>query len=140
MARTSSKAAAPKKISKELISRVRAAAKSAYAPYSNIRVGAALYCANGVIYTGCNVENASYSLTVCAERVALFKAVSEGAKDFALLLLHSPSVDDITPCGACLQVLSELAPGIVIATMNAKKEFRFHTLETLIRKPFGLRK
>jgi cytidine deaminase len=138
MVKTFSKTAAPKKISKELIRRVQRVLKNVYAPYSNVSVGAALYCANGNVYTGCNVENSSYSLTICAERVALYKAISEGEKNFLLLLLHSPSLDAILPCGACLQVYSELAPDIVIATMNTKKEFRFHPLNTLITKPFRL--
>jgi cytidine deaminase len=138
MVKTSSKTAVSKKISRELIRRVQRALKNAYAPYSKITVAAALYCTNGNIYTGCNIENSSYSLTMCAERVALYKAVSEGEKDFLLLLLYSPSVDAILPCGACLQVYSELAPGIMIATMNAKKEFCFHPLNTLITRPFRL--
>jgi cytidine deaminase len=138
MAKTSSKSRLHKKISKELINRVKRALKNSYAPYSKISVGAALYCTNGHIYTGCNVENSSYSLTVCAERVALFKAISEGEKEFQLLLLHSPHIDGILPCGACLQVLNEFAPGIMIATMNRKKEFHFYPLQNLLTKPFRI--
>lgn len=140
MAKISSKTHRHKKISKELIKRVKRTLKNAYAPYSKIPVGAALYCANGHIYTGCNVENGSYSLTMCAERVALFKAISEGEKDFLLLLLYSPRFDGILPCGACLQVFSEFAPDIVITTTNKKKEFYFYPLQTLLRKPFRLSK
>ena len=138
MAKISSKTDLSKKVSKELIRRVQRVLKNAYAPYSNISVGAALYCANGNIYTGCNIENSSYSVTMCAERVALYKAISDGEKYFLLLLLYSPSVDPILPCGACLQVYSELAPDIMITTMNAKKEFCFYPLATLITKPFRL--
>jgi cytidine deaminase len=138
MAKTSSKTLQYKKISKELVKRVKTILKNAHAPYSKIPVGAALYCSNGHVYTGCNVENASYSLTMCAERVALFKAISEGEKRFLLLLLYSPRLDNILPCGACLQVLSEFAPDIVVATMNKKKEFRFYPLQVLITKPFHL--
>lgn len=138
MAKTSSKVLQHKKISKELVKRVKTAIKNAYAPYSKIPVGAALYCANGHVYTGCNVENASYSLTMCAERVALFKAVSEGERNFLLLLLYSPRVDSILPCGACLQVLNEFAPNVLIATMNKKKEFHFYPLHVLLTKPFHL--
>ncbi|MGB7055735.1 MAG: cytidine deaminase [bacterium] len=140
MAKISSKTQRHKKISKELIKRVKRTLKSAYAPYSKISVGAALYCANGHIYTGCNVENGSYSLTMCAERVALFKAISEGERDFLLLLLYSPRFDGILPCGACLQVFNEFAPDIVITTMNKKKEFYFYPLQTLLTKPFRLSK
>ena len=138
MAKTSSKTLQHKKISKELVKRVKTILKNAHVPYSKIPVGAALYCANGHVYTGCNVENASYSLTMCAERVALFKAISEGEKNFQLLLLHSPRLHNILPCGACLQTFSEFAPNIVIATMSKKKEFHFYPLQILLTKPFLL--
>ncbi len=138
MARTSSKTSPYKRISKDLITHVKRATKNAYAPYSNVLVGAAVYCANGHIYTGCNIENSSYSLTICAERVALFKAMSEGEKKLMLLLLYSPSIDGILPCGACLQALNEFAPGIMIATMNKKKEFHFYPLQSLLTKPFRI--
>lgn len=140
MARISLKAASHKKISKEMIRSIKQALKNAYAPYSKVSVAAALYCASGRIYTGCNIENSSYSLTMCAERVALYKAISEAEKGFLLLLIHSPQVDFILPCGACLQVLNEFAPDIVIATMNSKSEFHFHPLKTLLVKPFELHK
>ena len=138
MVKNSLKNASHKKIAKELIRQAKRALQNAYAPYSKISVGAALYCSNGNIYTGCNIENASYSLTMCAERIALYKAISAGEKNFLLLLLYSPQVDFILPCGSCLQVLSEFAPEIVIATMNQKKEFRFHFLKKLLTKPFNL--
>jgi len=77
---------------------------------------------------------------MCAERTALFKAVSEGEKDFLLLLIYSPHIDPVLPCGACLQVYSEHAPDIVIATMNAKDEFRFFPIKTLLTQPFSLKK
>lgn len=136
MAKISSKSALHKKIAKELIRRVHKVLRNSYAPYSKIRVGAALYCANGNIYTGCNVENGSYSLTMCAERVALYKAISEGERHFLLLLLHSPEIENILPCGACLQVFNEFAPDIVITVMNREKEFHFYPLKTLLTKPF----
>ena len=86
-------------------------AESAYCPYSGFHVGAALLTADGEIYTGCNVENASYSMTVCAERIAIFKAVSEGKKNFSAIAVAGSADGDFsrncTPCGACLQVLSE---------------------------------
>lgn len=126
------------KPSKILIKKVKEAVKFAYAPYSKIQVGAGLYCGNGKIYTGMNIENSSYSLTICAERVALFKALTEGEKRFLLMLLWSPQFDFITPCGACLQVLSEFAPELVIATMNKSEEFKFYPLKTLIKKPFKI--
>lgn len=75
---------------------------------------------------------------MCAERTALFKAVSEGVRDFRLLLVYSPQVNFITPCGACLQVLSEFAPDLVIASMNKREEFRFYPLNVLMPQPFRL--
>lgn len=139
MARTSSRTKYNRKISKELLRRVKKVLKHSRSLYSGISVGAALYCRNGNIYTGCNIENSSYSLTICAERVAIFKAISEGEGDFPLLLLYSPDVDSILPCGACLQVYSELAPGIMITTVNKKNEFRFYPLRALLTKPFCLK-
>ncbi len=139
MDKISSTAASRKKgVSKTLVRTVKKIIKLSYAPYSQIAVGAALYCSNGRVYTGVNIENSSYSLTMCAERTALFKAVSEGEKKFRLLLLYSPQIDFITPCGACLQVLSEFAPNMMVVTMNKKEEFKFYPLQTLITKPFRI--
>ena len=87
----------------------REAATKAYAPYSKFTVGAALMDDAGAIYTGCNVENISYGLTVCAERVALFTAIAAGARRFTALALCAP--DKVTPCGACCQVLAEFCSG-----------------------------
>lgn len=138
MVRISSENILPKKRAKELIRSAKRALKHAYTPYSGISVAAVLYCANGHVYTGCNIENGSYSLTMCAERVALFKARSEGEKNFKVLLLYSPQIDSVVPCGACLQVYSELAPDILIVTMNNRNEFRFYPLKTLLPKPFSV--
>ncbi|MEG1479404.1 MAG: cytidine deaminase [Kiritimatiellia bacterium] len=88
-----------------LLSLARDAAQKAYAPYSHLTVGAALLGANGTVYCGCNVENASYGLTNCAERTALFKAVSDGCTNFQALAIAAPRL--ISPCGACRQVMSE---------------------------------
>ncbi len=126
------------KISKLMIKKVKETIKYAYAPYSKIKVGAVLYCKDGKMYTGTNIENSSFSLTICAERVALFKALSEGETAFQLLILYSPQVDFITPCGACLQVLSEFAPELIIATMNKNDEFKFLPLKILLKMPFKL--
>lgn len=125
-----------RKPAKTLVRAVRSCVALAHAPYSKIRVAAGLYCARNRIYTGVNIENSSSSLTMCAERVAVFKALSEGIRDFKLMLVYSPEIDFIVPCGACLQVLSELAPGIVIATMDRHDNFRFHALGTLLPQPF----
>lgn len=127
-----------KNISQQLVNAVKKSVKMSYAPYSKIVVGAGVYCTNGNIYTGVNIENSSYSLTMCAERVALFKAISEGEKEILLLFVYSPQVNFITPCGACLQVLNEFAPHAMIATMNKKEEFKFYPLQTLLPKPFKI--
>ena len=95
----------------KLFQKALAAAESAYAPYSKFRVGAALWSEDGRIFTGCNVENRSFGLTICAERTAVFKAVSEGAKRFLALAVSTPdSEKPVGPCGACRQVLSEFMP------------------------------
>lgn len=93
-----------------LIQQARATAQQAYCPYSHYPVGAAVLTSDGAVYTGCNVENASYGLTVCAERIALFKAVSQGRRDIvALAVVGGTPRQPSTPCGACLQVLAEFA-------------------------------
>lgn len=95
----------------ELFSMAVDAAENSYSPYSGFRVGAALLAADGRIFTGCNIENASFSLTNCAERTAVFKAVSDGVRDFKAIAVAGSSSDDFSkrcvPCGACLQVLRE---------------------------------
>ena len=83
------------------------AATRAYVPYSHFPVGAALVTADGKIYQGCNIENASYSLTNCAERTAIFKAISEGISDFSALTIYGETDEPISPCGACRQVMAE---------------------------------
>src|SRR5512143_2614455 len=96
----------------ELIDLARKARKQAYAPYSHYKVGAALLGKSGKVYAGCNVENASYSLTCCAERTAIFKAVSEGETEFEAIAVVTKNGG--SPCGACRQVLSEFAPELII--------------------------
>ncbi|MGT2907870.1 cytidine deaminase [Streptococcus dentiloxodontae] len=91
----------------ELIEAAVSASEQAYVPYSHFKVGAALLTQNGNIYNGCNVENASYGLTNCAERTAIFKAVSEGYRDFAALAVFGETQEPISPCGACRQVMVE---------------------------------
>ena len=96
---------------RDLLAAARAAAGHAHAPYSDFHVGAALLAADGRIFTGCNVENASYGLTLCAERVALVKAVSEGVRAFrGLAIAGGAATAPASPCGACRQVLAEFCP------------------------------
>lgn len=91
----------------KLIELAKNAMINAYSPYSKFKVGAALLCENGKIYTGCNIENLSFGATICAERVALFKAISEGEKNFKSIAIISDSKDFIYPCGICRQVIRE---------------------------------
>jgi cytidine deaminase len=94
----------------ELLARARTAAEESYSPYSRFPVGAALLCADGTVFTGTNVENRSYGLTVCAERNAVFAAVVHGRRDFLAVAVFCPAADyPVPPCGACRQVLSEFA-------------------------------
>lgn len=95
----------------ELLDRAVSASENSYSPYSSFRVGAALLAKNGQIFTGCNIENSSYSLTICAERTAFFKAVSEDVTEFEAIAIVGSADEDFTepccPCGACLQVMTE---------------------------------
>ncbi|MCP5536435.1 MAG: cytidine deaminase [Akkermansiaceae bacterium] len=109
---------------------------SAYAPYSKFDVGAALLAENGAIFTGCNVENASYGLTICAERAAVFKAVSEGVRTFSAIAIAVPGA--ASPCGACRQVLNEFNPAmkVYLADENGILS-RQTTLDVLLPDAFG---
>lgn len=105
----------------------------AHAPYSHVTVGAALRGASGRIYTGCNVENASFGLTVCAERNAVFAAVAAGEREFSALAVASES--GMTCCGACLQVLSEFAADLAVTLVDGAGRTRETTLATLLPQP-----
>jgi cytidine deaminase len=109
----------------------------AYAPYSGYRVGAALLSASGQVFTGCNVENAVYPLGLCAERVAVFKAISEGEHHFTAIAVATENGG--TPCGACRQVLSEFSPDLRILLVDAKGHVRETSLRALLPEPFGPR-
>ena len=109
----------------------------AYIPYSRFPVGAALACSDGTVYTGCNIENAAFGPTVCAERVAVFKAVSEGHRDFVRIVIAGRSEDYCVPCGVCRQVLREFAPNIEIICLNSAGEERSFTLDELLPHSFG---
>lgn len=90
-----------------LMDRAKEASKTSYSPFSRFAVGAAVLCASGKIYEGCNVENSSFGLTICAERCAIFKAVSEGEREILAVAIYSPNSDNCYPCGACRQVMYE---------------------------------
>lgn len=100
------------------------ARQEAYAPYSGFRVGAAALCENGQVYSGANVENASYGLSICAERVALVKAVSEGCRRFEALAVVADSPTPASPCGACRQFLAEFGPETLVIMANTKGEIK----------------
>lgn len=122
----------------KLINTARAAKEAAYAPYSRLRVGAALLTVQGCLYKGCNIENASYSLAICAERVALFKALSEGEKDICALAVISDSDEYCTPCGSCRQVLAEFGAEIKVFMCNSRGEYHVQTVARLLPLPFKL--
>ena len=119
---------------KELLEAALAARERAYAPYSKFLVGAAVRAESGKIYTGCNVENASYGLTVCAERNALFSAVGAGERKFTALCVVGDTEEPISPCGACRQVMAEFKV-LCIILANLKGDVKEYTLEELL--PYG---
>ena len=116
--------------------------KNAYAPYSNFFVGAALLCGDGSVFTGSNIENASFSATVCAERTAIFKAVSEGKKDFMKIAIAGGKGGKITsacsPCGVCRQVLSEFCRPDFQVLLVTPDGFERYTLSELLPKVFNI--
>lgn len=120
---------------KELVKLAIAAKENAYVPYSKFRVGAALLAKNGKVYTGCNIESASYTPTNCAERTAYFKAVSEGVREFEAIAITS-DVDGYTyPCGVCRQVMREFSTELKIIIANTEDEYKEYTLDEIF--PFG---
>jgi cytidine deaminase len=126
---------------KELIELACQARELAYAPYSNHKVGAALVGKSGKIYTGCNVENAAYSPTNCAERTAIFKAVSEGEREFTAIAIVGGVGDQLSelcaPCGVCRQVLSEFCAGDLRIVMGTPNKITVSTLKEILPYSFG---
>ncbi len=120
----------------QLVEAALAARLNAVAPYSDFKVGAALLTEGGKIYTGCNIENATYGLTVCAERVALWKALSEGERKFRRIAVSSQSSRPATPCGACRQLLWEFAGDIEIILVNPEGRRETHQLKALFPEAF----
>jgi len=119
-----------------------AAKQNAYSPYSNFQVGAALLCKNGKIYTGCNIENAAYSPTNCAERTAIFKAISEGELDFAAIAIAGSPIDGepnyCYPCGVCRQVIKEFATDdLIVIIAKTETDYKIHSLGELLPHGFG---
>lgn len=121
----------------KLIEAAKAAADRAYAPYSRFQVGAALLGRDGRIYSGCNVENASYGLTICAERNAVWSAVAQGCKSFSAIAIFTFAEAPTPPCGACRQVLNEFSPDLEILIANPAGLASRHTLSQLLPLAFG---
>lgn len=121
---------------KILIKKALEAKENAYVPYSKFRVGAAILTEDGEIYTGCNIEIASYSPTICAERTAIFKAISEGSKKVKTIAIVADG-EYTYPCGVCRQVLREFGKDSKVIIANSQEDYREHTLEELLPHSFG---
>ena len=128
---------APRVTGAQLMAEAEVARRHAYAPYSRFRVGAALR-AGGAIYEGANVENASYGLATCAERNAVWKAVSEGVGDFVAIAVTAEKGHGASPCGGCRQVLQEFAPDIIVYWIDGKDRMVRTRLDQLLARPFKL--
>lgn len=125
---------------RDLLNMAREAAQNAYAPYSRFSVGAALECADGSVFTGCNVENAALGSTICAERTAIVKAVSEGRRKFLRIAIYGEGENYCMPCGACRQVLSEFAGQEDMEVLCTRSGGRYvsYRLSQLMPHPFEL--
>ena len=121
----------------ELINQAQAAYQQAYVPYSHYPVGAAALFSSGKIYSGCNVENASYGLTVCAERNAIFQAVAQGERELKGIAIAVPTDNFPSPCGACRQVIREFAVDCPVVLVNGSGKTRLTSLKTLLPDSFG---
>ncbi len=122
---------------KELAQKAVEAKKIALPPYSNFHVGAALLTKEGKVYLGGNIETPSYSLTVCAERTAIFKAITEGEREFSAIAIASDSPDYCPPCGACRQVIKDLCGDVDVVMINAKEEIKVLKISELLPFAFG---
>mgnify|MGYP001012653947 FL=1 len=122
--------------SKDLVELAIKAKENAYVPYSNFRVGAALLTKNGKVYTGCNIENASYGATNCAERTAIFKAVSEGEREFEAIAINADTDDMTFPCGICRQAIIEFSRDIKLYISNKNGEYKEYSIGELLPGAF----
>ena len=123
----------------ELIAAARKARENAHAPFSHFRGGAALRTASGRLIGGCNIENASYGLTLCAERVAIFKAVSEGEKKFDAIAVVTDAEQLTRPCGACRQIIWEFCGDVDVVLANLRGKVEVHKMRDLLPAPFDAR-
>ncbi|MBM4166467.1 MAG: cytidine deaminase [Ignavibacteria bacterium] len=122
---------------KQLTEEAKSAKQFSHSPYSHFRVGAAVLTKSGKIFSGTNVENSSYSLTICAERTALFKAISEGEKKFSAIAISTDQKEFISPCGACRQVIMDLAGNIDVILSNNNGKTKSLKMKELLPHAFG---
>ncbi len=125
-----------KKEIQQLLDQAIEARSFAYAPYSSFKVGAAIQSSDGRIYRGCNIENASYGLSICAERVALYHAWASGSRDLIAIAIVYDPVRKAIPCGACRQVLMEFNPTMILISGNLKGAYQLFHLDELLPHPF----
>lgn len=123
---------------RELLSLAREAARNAYVPYSQFPVGAAVECTDGSVFTGCNVENAAFGSTICAERTAIVKAVSEGHTEFRRIAIYGEGKNYCMPCGACRQVMAEFSPEMEVLCTKAGGSYVSYSLSKLMPYTFKL--
>lgn len=123
---------------KKLLENAKIASKKAYAPYSNFKVGACLVTEDGTEFCGCNFENSSYGLTICAERNAVGSAIVEGHTKIKAIAIYSPNQDDCTPCGACRQVLAEFQSGEIEVITELNNEPKIYKMSELLPNGFKL--
>ncbi len=124
----------------KVIAEAKIAREKAYAPYSNFKVGAAVLTNNGKIFSGCNIENSSYGLSICAERAAIFNAVSSGYKEFTKIAVVTDSEPPASPCGACRQVIFEFGDDIEVIMANLKGEIKIEKISELLKDGFRISK
>ena len=122
---------------RELINMAIDASKNAYVPYSHFAVGAALECTDGTVFKGCNIENATLGCTICAERTAVCKAVSEGRRKFRRIAVYAASSDYCTPCGICRQFLAEFSPEMEVLCVRADGRYVSYKLRQLLPAMFS---
>jgi cytidine deaminase len=125
--------------SDQLVETARRARENASAAFSHFKVGAALEAADGTVFTGCNIENATYGLTICAERVVMFKAISEGHRAFTRIAIVADTEAPTPPCGACRQILWEFGGNLEVILANMARETGRHQLKDLLPLPFDAR-
>jgi cytidine deaminase len=126
-----------KQVVANLISLAKQASQRAYCPYSSFRVGAALLTDSGAVFSGCNVENASYGLTMCAERSAVFQMVAQGEGRIKMIVMYTPTPTPSTPCGACREVIKELGPNACIICVCDGPGTSRATISEMLPAPFG---